>query len=303
MPITIKINKPEQEPKSIKIKVGEQKADKPTQTSIVLQARRTLDGNVMIFDHKDIDIVVMTSQKKVVTFAKDLFGDHVYEAQDRLFRFLIKKGVIDYGSVQGGNIYSSMEAKILESKDYNSVQMTLFTIGKFIEDEKPYFEFEKAYDAEFEQRLLEPSPEESTDFDPEKYHDENKGSIRPGVRPFGIANIYRLQRCSVELLYFVLCAFGMTTILVYGSIFNSIRPKSGKLGELFHCPLCTGFWVGVFLWSINGLTERFSFDYNYIDFLLLGSLSSGSSYVLHSIVGDFGLRSEKMNNIFNRNGG
>jgi len=192
MPITIKINKPEKEPESIKIKVGEQKEDKPTQTSIVLKARRTLDGNVMIFDHKDIDIVVMPSQKKVVAFAKELFGDHVYEAQDRLFRFLIKKGVINYDSVQGGNIYSSMEAKIAESKDYNSMQITLFSIGKFIEEERPYFEFEKAYDENFEKRLAEPDPEESTDFDPEKYHDPDKGSIRPGIRPFGIANIYRL---------------------------------------------------------------------------------------------------------------
>tara|TARA_R100000152_G_C6741455_1_gene165241 strand:- start:55 stop:645 length:591 start_codon:yes stop_codon:yes gene_type:complete len=196
MPVTIKINKPEEakEQKKLTIKIGDiPKADPtPVQESILLKARRTLDGNVMIFDHKDIDIVLMPGKKKVVAFAKETFGDHVYSAQDRLFKFLIDKGVVDFMSVQGGNIYASMEATMLESKDYNSVQMTLFTIGKFIEDEKPYFEFEKAYDAEFEERLLEPSPEESTDFDPEKYHDENKGSIRPGVRPFGIANIYRL---------------------------------------------------------------------------------------------------------------
>ena len=192
MPITIKVGQPEKQPEEIKIRVGEQKKDKSTQTSILLKARRTLDGNVMIFDHKDIDIIVMPKKKKIVTFAKELFGDQVYEAQDRLFKFLIKKGVIDYGSVQGGNIHSSMEAAILESKDYNSIQVTLFSIGKFIEEEKPYFEFEKAYDEDFEKRLSAPSPEESTEFDPEKYHDAEKGSIRPGIRPFGIANIYRL---------------------------------------------------------------------------------------------------------------
>ena len=192
MPITIKVGQPEKQPEEIKIRVGEQKKDKSTQTSILLKARRTLDGNVMIFDHKDIDIIVMPKKKKIVTFAKELFGDQVYEAQDRLFKFLIKKGVVDYASVQGGNIHSSMEAAILESKDYNSIQVTLFSIGKFIEEEKPYFEFEKAYDEDFEKRLSAPSPEESTEFDPEKYHDAEKGSIRPGIRPFGIANIYRL---------------------------------------------------------------------------------------------------------------
>ena len=192
MAITIKVNKPEKQPEQIKIKVGEQKKDKPTQLSVVLQARRTLDGNVMIFDHKDIDIVVMPGKKKIISFAKDIYGDAVYEAQDRLFKYLARKGVVGHESVQGGNIYSSMEAKILESKDYNSVQIALFSIGKFMEEEKPYFEFEKTYDEEFEKRLSDPGPEDSTDFDPEKYHGAEKGSIRPGVRPFGIANIYRL---------------------------------------------------------------------------------------------------------------
>ena len=171
----------------IKVTIGSK-----IQETISLNARKTLDGNIMIFDHEDVDIVLMPTESKIISFAKDMFSDKVYEAQDRLFKFLIKKGVIDYGSVQGGNIHSSMEAAILESKDYNSIQVTLFSIGKFIEEEKPYFEFEKAYDEDFEKRLSAPSPEESTEFDPEKYHDAEKGSIRPGIRPFGIANIYRL---------------------------------------------------------------------------------------------------------------
>ena len=92
------------------------------------------------------------------------------------------------------------------------------------------------------------------------------------------------------LVYFILCAYGMTYILIHGSIFNSIRPKEGKLGELFRCPLCLGFWVGVFLWSINCFTELFTYDYNLINALLLGSLSAGSSYFLSMILDDFGLK-------------
>ena len=92
------------------------------------------------------------------------------------------------------------------------------------------------------------------------------------------------------LVYFILCAYGMTYILLYGSIFNPIRPKKGKLGELFKCPLCLGFWVGVFLWSINYFTELFTYEYNFINALLLGSLSAGSSYFLSMILDDFGLK-------------
>jgi len=92
----------------------------------------------------------------------------------------------------------------------------------------------------------------------------------------------------VELLYFILCSFGLTQILVYGSVFDSIRPKH----HFFHCTMCIGFWVGAFLWSINDLTELFNFDYKIINMLLLGCLSSGSSYVLNTIFGDGGIKHE-----------
>jgi len=94
----------------------------------------------------------------------------------------------------------------------------------------------------------------------------------------------------VQLIYFILCAYGMTYILIYGSIFNPIRPKKGQLGQLFKCPLCMGFWVGVFLWSINHFTELFTYDYNLVNALLLGSLSSGTSYFLSMILDDFGFK-------------
>tara|TARA_R100001594_G_scaffold7061_1_gene19480 strand:- start:1266 stop:1826 length:561 start_codon:yes stop_codon:yes gene_type:complete len=177
-------------PKPIKINIGEEKQDESVKVS--LNAKRTLDGNLIIFDHADIDIVIMKENNKVVAFAKDTFGDHVYEAQDRLFKFLARKGIVTFDSVQGGNVYSSMEGKIAESTDYNEVQNTLFVINKFIEKERPYFEFEKAFDRAEEERLLEPGPEESTEFDPEKYHADEKGSIKPGQKAYGLANIYRL---------------------------------------------------------------------------------------------------------------
>ena len=94
----------------------------------------------------------------------------------------------------------------------------------------------------------------------------------------------------MQLIYFILCAYGLTYILVYGSIFDKIRPTKGKLGQLFHCPLCLGFWVGVFLWSINSYTELFTYDYNLVTGLLLGWLSAGTSYILSMIINDFGIK-------------
>ena len=94
----------------------------------------------------------------------------------------------------------------------------------------------------------------------------------------------------MELIYFVLCSYGLTFILVYGSIFNNIRPTKGKLGELFKCPLCLGFWTGVFLWSINDFTELFSFEYKLVTAFLMGCLSAGSTYFLSMILNDYGIK-------------
>ena len=95
-----------------------------------------------------------------------------------------------------------------------------------------------------------------------------------------------------ELLTFALSAYGMTQILVYGSIFNRIRPTKGKLGELFHCPMCLGFWVGLFLWAVNNQTELFNYDYNPVTGFLLGCLGSGTSYALSMVFGDCGFKIE-----------
>jgi len=100
----------------------------------------------------------------------------------------------------------------------------------------------------------------------------------------------------MPLIYFILCAYGLTQILIYGSIFNLIRPVHGFLGELFKCPMCLGFWVGIFLFGINGLTELFSFDYNLTNAFLLGCLSSGTSYIFNMVFGDHGIKLESLNN-------
>ena len=94
----------------------------------------------------------------------------------------------------------------------------------------------------------------------------------------------------MSLVSFILVSFGLTQILVYGSIFNNIRPTEGWIGTLFHCPMCMGFWSGVFLWATNAYTELFTFDYSLLTGLLLGCLASGTSYVINMLFGDRGLR-------------
>jgi hypothetical protein len=91
----------------------------------------------------------------------------------------------------------------------------------------------------------------------------------------------------VELLYFTLASWGMTQILVYGTIFEN---QPDWFGTLIHCPMCTGFWVGVFLFGINGFTELFNFEYNIANLLILGCISSATSYAFNVVISDSGIK-------------
>ena len=94
----------------------------------------------------------------------------------------------------------------------------------------------------------------------------------------------------MELLTFILSAYGLTQIIVYGKLFNKIRPSKGRAGELFKCPMCMGFHVGWFLMLLSPFTELFSFEYKLVTAFLIGCLSAGTTYFLSMILDDFGIK-------------
>ena len=101
----------------------------------------------------------------------------------------------------------------------------------------------------------------------------------------------------MELITFILCAYGLTQILVYSDLplLKRWRPSKdfgGGYGKVFHCPMCMGFHVGWFLMLLSPFTELFNFDVSAANFLLLSCLSSGTSYVLNMIFGDEGIKHE-----------
>ena len=169
---------------------GEQ-ASKAPQATMSMNARKTIDGNMIVSDHSAIDIVVMPKKMKIVTFAKDSMDDAVYDAQNRLFDYLAKKGVIEPSSVVGGDVYSSLEATMLPSdrETVSSAEVTLFLIGKYLEQEKPYYTFVDNLEDKENELLTNPDEESSTELG-EVPHDDMKGSIVPGLRPYGL--LYRI---------------------------------------------------------------------------------------------------------------
>tara|TARA_Y100000034_G_scaffold78745_1_gene94610 strand:- start:326 stop:832 length:507 start_codon:yes stop_codon:yes gene_type:complete len=149
------------------------------EATVELNARRTLEGDLMIFDHDQIDIVVMTERNKVVTFPKDNITEDVYPTQSRFFDLLVRRGVVNNQSVQGGNVFNSLEAEIPNSKFANPLQAVVYVISEFIDTEERIKQRADEYEAEIEKFYLEPDDAHSTELG-EVPQDPEKGSIRPG---------------------------------------------------------------------------------------------------------------------------
>ena len=161
----------------ISVKVHKQKEF----VQLELKARKSLDGNILIFDHKEIDIVIMPEKNKVVTFAKDDYSETIYHVQDRFFEYLKRRGIVTYDSVRGGNVYGSIEGMIAESKDseINVLDYTIYNVYRFLKEEKPRYDYIEDYEQMLDDYYTEPTGEDSTELG-EIPQATEKGSIRPG---------------------------------------------------------------------------------------------------------------------------
>lgn len=100
----------------------------------------------------------------------------------------------------------------------------------------------------------------------------------------------------MEVLFiFSLLSYGISNIIVFGSIFEGLRnffdkKNPGFFGKLVKCMMCTSFWVGFFL-SFVFITlnytkilplSYFNIDNLFISVFLHGVLSSGCVWLIHT---------------------
>jgi len=179
----------------IKIKVGAAATKLTPSIRLELNIRKSLSGDLMIFDHADIDITLSTKNNKITAFPKETMSDLVYGAQNRLFAHLRKKGIIVAESVQGGAYYGVIEALMESPYDdkISAAKFALINISKFIDEERPYFENLEAQVAGFEDEVADPDKKDSTELGEVPQKDE-QGSIRPGFmkNPESFAYMYTI---------------------------------------------------------------------------------------------------------------
>tara|TARA_R100001591_G_scaffold116775_2_gene134570 strand:- start:341 stop:661 length:321 start_codon:yes stop_codon:yes gene_type:complete len=92
----------------------------------------------------------------------------------------------------------------------------------------------------------------------------------------------------METLIWILTAYGMSNILVFGSIFekqrNWIKRYSKFFGDLISCMMCTSTWVGFFL-SLVFYSPTFTMTLiPYTNWFFDGMLASGSVWAINAMV-------------------
>jgi len=166
MPINIQVGSPSEEERE-ETKDLPEKEEKESSIKSSLQIRKSLDGNLLIYDLEDLDLVIDQNKGKMVAFPNDgKSDDRAYDAQNRLFKFLIKKGVVDPSTVHGGNVFGTIEGKIVEPKNtnINKYDIVLLVLDKWIEKEKPSDIYKKAIHDERTEELTDPDDEDSTEL-------------------------------------------------------------------------------------------------------------------------------------------
>lgn len=143
-----------------------------------INIRKTLSGDLILREHPEIDIFVIPTKQKVLVIPKDEQSDHIYNLQERLFKYMIQKGVILPETVIAGNVYGSLQGGYIKEPPgkEDPIQVVVYTLANFINDEMPKYNAEKDYEDKMEKELINPSVQDSTELG-EVPQEPYKGSI------------------------------------------------------------------------------------------------------------------------------
>ena len=91
------------------------------------------------------------------------------------------------------------------------------------------------------------------------------------------------------LIFWALAAYGMTSILVWGKIFENqrawITAHSNWFGTLIGCTLCTSTWVGFFMSLVFGGLSNHYLQSNWLAYLFFdGMFTAGSVWAINAVI-------------------
>lgn len=174
-----------EEPKKDEIKI----VFGPRFLKVKLNARKTLDNNIVIYDHPLIDIVIIPSKNKIFTIPKDEVTSDTYPAQNRFFKFLDRKGVLIKGTIRSGAIINSLESFYPPNDKIDVMQVIILLTKRFMEKEMEFIDISRNYEENVDDMYVNPEEEDTTELGevPQK---PRKGHVNIYQTAYGI--LYRV---------------------------------------------------------------------------------------------------------------
>lgn len=149
---------------------------KAPQATIGLKISKTLDGNLLINDHKYLDIIIVPSEGRIVTLPKPYAEKDVYDYQKDLMYNLFKNGVMNASAPEGGPFVGMVETTYPLQGDVDPLQATLLIISEYIKKTTHDELIADEYDENIEDNFTDPPPEETTEYGEIKPYQDTPGA-------------------------------------------------------------------------------------------------------------------------------
>jgi len=164
MPITFKLQGPAKE------------AQNETQATVNLKISQTLDGNLLINDHKYIDIVVVPQEGRIITMPKPYAQKDVYDYQKDLMYYLFKNGVGNAMTPEGGPFIGMVETTYPLDSQVDPLQASLLLISEYITKTASEELTAQEYDENIEDNFTDPPDSETTKYGEIKPYQDTPGA-------------------------------------------------------------------------------------------------------------------------------
>jgi hypothetical protein len=163
----------------ITFKIGDSSANeeqRPIQATIELQISKTLDGNLLINDHKYMDIVVVPSEGRIVTMPKPYAEKDVYDYQKDLMYYLFKSGISNAMAPEGGPFIGMMETNYPLDSEVDPLQASLLMISEYIAKTAADEMVADEYDENIEDNFVDPPDTKTTEYGEIKPYQDTPGA-------------------------------------------------------------------------------------------------------------------------------
>ena len=157
--------------------------------TIKLDARKTLDNNIIVYDHKFFNIVFVPFKNKILTMPKPHVNRDTYNMQSDYLTYLEGKGALQPGTIKGGGVFRSLEAFYPVNKELDVLQVVMLLTSEYMKAHGNFAKMDDYID-DVEDMYVDPPDDETTPYGKVPQEAEKGTLPSPYGKPYGL--VYRI---------------------------------------------------------------------------------------------------------------